>query len=296
MPGGAPPRTKILCSAAAARAFAVSLTSMLKDPAVRAVFREAFPAEEARLKGALHAPPISSRPNLVGAAFDYLLRFRLEREFAACAARPWVAEEAVAGLNAGLIGCGAALRAEANARLEGARAAHGRYMDTGVVDDGLIGASFDLAQIDVFYRTGRTYDFVDADGADAMDLRGILGVAEAGFPGPERACHLNPDFGDASTLVGGADADIIIDGALIDIKTGRKLSFGQNVYNQLVGYYVLSLMGGINGGDAAELSSVGIYYARYGMLHTVPTAGIREAAEGGFMGVFEKAAKAMFPA
>lgn len=269
---------------------------MLKDPTVRAVFREAFPAEEARLKGPLLAPPISNRPNLVGAAFDYLLRFRLEREFAPCVARPWVAEYAVAGLNEGLIGCGAGLRAEANARLKEARAAHRAYIETGVVDDGLIGASFDLAQIDVFYRTGRVYDFVDAAGADIRDLRGILGVAEAGFPWPARSCHLNPDFGDASSLVGGADADLVMDGALIDIKTGRRLSFGQNVYNQLVGYYVLSLMGGVNGADGVELSSVGVYYARYGLMHSVPTAGIREAAGGAFMDVFKRAAKTMFPA
>ena len=45
-------------------------------------------------------------------------------------------------------------------------------------------------------------------------------------------CYLNPTFGDASNLVGGADADIILDDMLIDIKTTKAISFTQEHYNQ----------------------------------------------------------------
>ena len=65
---------------------AVSLTSMLKAPPVRALFREAFPVERPTLHGRMLAPPIGLRPALVGAAFDYLLRSEMEREFDACVA------------------------------------------------------------------------------------------------------------------------------------------------------------------------------------------------------------------
>lgn len=276
------------------RAAAVSLTSMLKTAPVRAMFREAFPVESVRLEGRMLAPPIGIRPNLVGAAFDYLLRFRLERGFAGCVVRPWVAEEAVAGINAGILACDGPAAAEANSRLEGARAAHRDYMGTGVMGDGLIAAALDLAQLDAVYRIGEARGFVDADPADVADLRGLLDVAACRFEGPTRSCCLNPAFGDASDMVGGADADIVVDGMLVDIKTTRNLSFRQGMYNQLVGYYILSLMGGIGGMDDAGLSSVGIYYARYGLLHAVPTDGIRRAAEGGFMDLFEKAARLMF--
>ena len=275
----------------------MSLTSMLKEAPVKAMFKEAFPVEGVRLEGRMLAPPISGRPNLVGAAFDYLLRFRLEREFAGCVTRPWVAEEAVAGMNAGAFKCdGGRALAEANSRLDKARAAHRDYMDTGVAGDGLIGASLDLAQLDAVFRTGVSRGFVDADPSDIADVRGILDVAAGRFAGPTRECCLNPAFGAASDMVGGADADLVVDGMLIDIKTTRALSFRQGMYNQLVGYYVLSLMGGIDGMDDADLSAAGIYYARYGLLHTVPTGGIRKAAEGGFMDVFEKAARLMFRA
>lgn len=74
----------------------MSLTSMLKEAPVKAMFKEAFPVERVRLRGPMLAPPISRRPALVGTAFDYLLRFRLQREFAGCTTQPWVAEGAVA--------------------------------------------------------------------------------------------------------------------------------------------------------------------------------------------------------
>ena len=168
-------------------------------------------------------------------------------------------------------------------------------METGVLTVGLLGASFGLAQLDAFYRTGTARALVDMREDDAMDLRGLLGVAWRRFPVPLRSCYLNPDFGEASALVGGADADLIVDGALIDVKTTRNLSFGQEMYNQIVGYYVLSRLGGVNGRDGANLSAVGVYFARYGILHTVITAGIKKATDGAFTEAFERAAREMFP-
>ena len=226
-----------------------------------AAFKKTFPVDRPYLEGGLLAPPISKRPSPIGTAFDYLLRFRLERAFPACIADTWVAEGAVDRLNTGMIECDGATLSDANARLAAARAAHRIYMDTGKIGNALIRASLDLAQLDAAYRTGRTHGFYDADADDIRDLRGILRVAESRFALPSRSCYLNPTFGDASSLVGGADADIVIDGALIDIKTTRRLGFGQEMYNQLVGYYILSRLGRLNGRDKAELTSVGVYYA-----------------------------------
>ena len=275
----------------------MSLTSMLKEAPVKAMFKEAFPVERVRLRSPMLAPPISRRPALVGTAFDYLLHFRLQREFAGCITRSWVAEGAVARLDAGMIECDESMLSEAGARLDAARAAHRAYMESGVVDDGLLAASLDLAQLDAIFRTGTVYDFVDANPSDMADLRGILEASKGRFPVPSRECYLNPHFGDASHMVGGADADIVVDGMLVDIKTTRTLSFGQDMYNQLVGYYVLSLLGSVNGtDDDVDLSFVGIYYARHGMLHTVSTAEIRKVADGGFKDVFEKSARLMFRA
>lgn len=268
---------------------------MLKEPSIKTLFKESFPVAKPRLDGDMLASPISKRSSLVGTAFDYLLRFRLERSFDACDVRPWVAEEAVEVLNSGMIPCDSRKRSNANAKLEAARGAHRSYMDTGVAGDEVLGASLDLAQLDVIYRTGITYEFFDASGDDIADLRGMADVANRKFPMPSQTCYLNPTFGKGSSLVGGADADLIIDGRLIDIKTNRRLAFGQDMYNQLVGYYVLSLLGGVNGKDDVNITTVGIYYARYGLLHTIPTNGIQKKVEGGFMEAFVKASEEMFP-
>lgn len=81
---------------------------------------------------------------------------------------------------------------------------------------------------------------------------------------------LNPTFGEGSRLVGGADVDLLIDDALIDIKTTKSLRLTRGYLNQLVGYYILSKIGGV--GDvpyAPKIERIGIYYSRYAELYTV---------------------------
>ena len=82
----------------------------------------------------------------------------------------------------------------------------------------------------------------------------ILTVPEDVFNAKE-VCILNPTFNEASRLVGGADADIIIDDILIDIKTVKYLKLSRPDFNQLIGYYILY--------------KIGIYFSRYGYLHII---------------------------
>lgn len=267
---------------------------MLRAPTIKTIFKEAFPVAKLRLQGHMLAPPISSRASQIGTAFDYLLRFYLERLFPTCVTTAWVAEDTIDELNRSPIESGQDWLSEATLKLQAAQTAHRGYLDTGKIEDDLLCATLDLAQVDAFYRTGRMYDFVGADPKDAQDLRNLLDVATRRFPKPSHTCYLNPDFGKASSLVRGADADLIVDGTLIDIKTTKTLSFKQDMYNQLVGYYLLSRLGKINDKEDVDLASVGVYFARYGLLHAVPTAGIKTTAEDGFMGLFEKSARAMF--
>jgi hypothetical protein len=70
-------------------------------------------------------------------------------------------------------------------------------------------------------------------------------------------------------LVGGADGDLIIDDTLVDVKTTKHLTFEREFFNQLIGYYVLSWIGGIDGCNGGKINRVAIYYARYGVLHRV---------------------------
>ncbi len=64
-------------------------------------------------------------------------------------------------------------------------------------------------------------------------------------------------------MVGGVDADIVIDGTLIDIKTTKNFEFNRDFFNQLIGYYVLSKIGGLEGLADNDIKSLGIYYSRF---------------------------------
>ena len=81
--------------------------------------------------------------------------------------------------------------------------------------------------------------------------------------------HFNPTFGIASKLVGGADCDLVIDDAIIEIKTVKDLEFSRD-FNQLMGYYTLYKIGGIDGmKKRAKINRLGIYYSRYAKLYYI---------------------------
>jgi hypothetical protein len=76
---------------------------------------------------------------------------------------------------------------------------------------------------------------------------------------------LNPTF-TGSNDVGGADADLIVNGCLLDIKTTIGQKIDAKHLRQLVGYALLDY------NDAHHIDSVGIYMARQGELFTWPIA------------------------
>jgi len=69
-------------------------------------------------------------------------------------------------------------------------------------------------------------------------------------------------------MVGGADADLVIDEMLIDIKTTKIFQMKREYYDQLIGYYTLYRIDGIDGMPGNyEIKKLGVYFSRYGYLH-----------------------------
>jgi hypothetical protein len=66
--------------------------------------------------------------------------------------------------------------------------------------------------------------------------------------------------------VGGADADLVVDGCLIDIKTSISSQVKAEYLYQLAGYLLLDY------DDLLHLNTLGIYMARQGLLFTWPVA------------------------
>ena len=69
-------------------------TSFVEMPDVRAKIKPLRPKQPRKLNALIRVEPRSKRYTLVGTAFDYLLRFELERRAPHAISKPWVAEAA----------------------------------------------------------------------------------------------------------------------------------------------------------------------------------------------------------
>ena len=292
-------------------------------PPIKMIFKDEFPLERITLKGDIKAPPMTKHYSLVGTAFDYLLRFYLEKENPNCVTEPWVAESAVPLLNAAdklkndvavstedLKYIQTAVMLEQSSTrtdlartsktaghlLDEAKNSYEMYLRAGDMSDSLISSSIILAQMDVPYRAGRLpSDFGHVNPDDIKDLRNLISLADPRIFKAKNACYLNPTFGYGSNLVGGADADVIVDGTLIDIKTVKTLKFTREMYNQLIGYYVLAKLGKVGGNSDVQISRLGVYFSRYGVLHLISAEQIENnPGFPRFVMAFEKMAQALF--
>ena len=281
----------------------MSLTSFIKISPVKAVFRKEFPLKQIKLEGKMKAEPVTRNFPLVGTAFDYLFRFFLEQENQNCISKSWVAENSLILLEQAIKKSEKPVpknMIEASEKMisymQDAKKIYGDYLRTGEINDDLIRSSIILAQMDVLYRSGKMHpELGKVDQGDIQDLRNLISLVDPEMFRAKNACYLNPTFGYGSELVDGADADLIVDDALIDVKTTKFLSFTQDHYNQLIGYYILSKLGEINESENIPISTVGIYFSRHGVLHTIPTDQIENHPNfTKFVNWFEKSASAIF--
>ncbi len=263
----------------------MSLSTFLQQPEVRDKFSREF-IKPRLVRGAgrreLLAPPLSHRHSLVGTAFDYLLRFYIQRRNPDAVGHRWVAEAGIDMLNERAMGSAhfsldteePVLPAK-DKRLDKAReifnkavAAYKRYISSGRITDELLKGVIYLAQLDVIYRSGFVDEFLGrAFPEDVKDLRNLISLVRPQEFKAENRCCLNPTFGSASRLVGGADADLLIDDTLIDIKTTMHFRIDREHFNQLLGYFMLNELAGIDGiKPKPKITKIAIYFARHARL------------------------------
>lgn len=270
----------------------MSLTQFLKNADVRDLVDESFPNQGSGTTESLKAGWQTQNYTLIGTAFDYLLRFWLRKHTSEFHARPWVAEQ------------GASIAEErfpeeapeVREAINRAEEAQDDFLDSGQVTRPLVESALDLARIDTIYRAGapptNLGEYDDRDIVDCIRLIEILADSDA-LDG--ETVHLNPAFGLASALVGGADADLVLDGTLVDVKTTGKSTFKIDYWRQLVGYLTLAdihnrlfefgiydqlgLEGDSDIRPLPEIDRFGVYFSRHGDLVTLPTRTIYEAEE-----------------
>ena len=288
----------------------MSLTSFINIPQIKQKFKEEFPIPTIKLDSPILAPLGTKNYLLVGTAFDYLLRFYIQSIAPKSVDQKWVAEESIeriklkSGQYASIDGEIKSFDKNKDVHeqfpkareifwekgskewagkikpsedvLSEAKDRHAKFVQTGKLDDALIESTLKLAQLDQIYRSGR----IDLNNnylkQDVDELRQLFDVAVQSNVFKENINYiLNPTFGKGSELVGGADADLISDDTLIDIKVTKNLKFTQAMYNQIIGYYALSAIEN----KPPKIKNVGIYFARHGILHTIAIHDIAQKSD-----------------
>lgn len=235
-----------------------------------------FPKPWFQVKADIKAPPLTTKYGWTGTAFDYAMRFYLQKLNRCAKARRWLAEESAAMVGASREStrtkrrvCGIVETAK------DCLVSYLRNRRDQKPNCELIRAAIDLAQLDLVYRIG-LLDLQPINEAMVEDVGNMLELVRPEDFRAKRTCVLNPTFGAASELVGGADGDLFIDGTLIDIKVSKHLELGRDVFNQIFGYFCLSCLGGIDGCQG-KATCVAVYFARYGILQRLPVSSFVES-------------------
>lgn len=244
----------------------MSVTRWLKETKVREFLKGLIDVPKVDVFPAQVVPLQTSDPARMGSAVDYGIRMRLARKYRATAPEPWVA---TLSLEMGLFD------------VEQTSIVRQYIMDcvayfnmTQKVDREFVERCWALAALDIVYRVGVVpANLIDYPTKDEIDefKKIFAGVVKA-WPAPKEYCVLNPTFGAASYLTGGADADVIQDGMIIDIKTinvrSKKPPLLDHIL-QLVMYAALARMQG-----KYDITKVGIYFARHHHLLDWPLSDI----------------------
>lgn len=237
-----------------------------------------------QLSSELDMPPVGIKPAevtpprkyhgmeyaLVGMAIDYLLRFELQREYQSknIYTGDLVAENAVHfddKLKSDVTGLLASAKAISTAYVNGAETVPTKEV-------------LDLARLENIVRGGtKVIDSVDAylgqsDDDMETDLEQMRQLAMSVLTVDDYAV-LNPVLANRGIV---ADADMIVDDALIDIKTTINPEFTQKFWRQLIGYLILldiqeDIGGSTHGWEITAPKKFGVYFSRSGDLTLLST-------------------------
>lgn len=249
-----------------------SLTGYLNHtPEARQAIRRAWKHKPPhQIDSPLLAPPMGANPSLVGTAFDYAFRALLR------AITP--EEQLTASMNAARYAVLSINREQVLEAVDEAEAQLQTFDSQVTFSLEHAQAAVILASYEVVGRTGRFTDLagVVPPGA-AQDVLNLIQVVPTEAFRCQQQVMLNPSF-HAAGRVGGADADVLIDQRLIDLKATKNLTLKAAYLQQLTGYLVLERLKGIPG-TKQKIQSFGLYYARHGVLQEFQVADLFESSD-----------------
>lgn len=241
----------------------MSFTRFIKLQDVRQRFREEFQKPPFTEKPPLLAPPLTQHYALVGMAFSYLFQFHLKRLKPNAVMREWLAEKASSWVR------DMKLYDKAKAILSDARKEYRKFLRRGELSDELIRSALRLAKLEIVtlhIGRGDENKVLDPeDPSDVEDLRKLISIVPWKKFRSRKRCILNPTFRTASSLMSGADADVLIDGLLLDLKTTKYAKLSEEYFHQLIGYYTLAGVDGVP--RKHKITKLGLYFSRHALLY-----------------------------
>lgn len=141
-----------------------------------------------------------------------------------------------------------------------------KFIKSGQLNHEFASGLIEVSQLDQIYRAGLypRLPLPRASKKNVEDLVAMYNIMPVERLTAMKSAFIAPDFGHSSQLVGGADADFIIDGALLDTKTTIKKSIPLAMWCQVVGYYLLNHIEKTVGNPYIDIDRIGIYFSRYG--------------------------------
>ena len=266
----------------------MSLTSIMKGGFSNVVVAN-IPIPKSRFKSSKDciSCPKTKNYSLVGTAFDYLLRSELKRLHPNAKEGEFIAESSILLVSEAVYSTGyfQAKNAEIGAKelnlmrniADNFKEKRATFLKSGILADDFIETTIKYAKLDVIFRAG-IYDDIekDVDELDIEDLKSLYNLIPEEFKMPSETILLDPTFGEASRKVEGADVDLIIGHAMIDIKTTKEMKLDGYIWSQIVGYLMLSDHAYEKEGLIPKIEEIGLYFSRYGYLWKIEASYVRE--------------------
>lgn len=276
----------------------MSLTSIMKSGFSKVIVENIpVPKDQFKFSKDCIACPKTKNYSLIGTAFDYLLRSELKR------LHPWAIEKRFIAENSILL---VKKHIEENGYFQSKNEKLGRrelhkmeivlddyneklanFLACGVLKDDFIEANIKFARMDSIFRAG-IYDDVEkkVDPLDINDMRMLYNLIPEEFKKPFDPILLDPDFGEASVKIGGADVDLVIGYSMIDIKTTKEMKLDEYTWSQIVGYLILADVAKRSDKTFPNIENLGFYFSRYGCIWRIKANYVRE--EHNYEEVMEK--------
>jgi hypothetical protein len=260
----------------------MSVKSLIAAPEVRERLDEIRPPIARLPSLPLLVPPRTAHYSLVGTAFDYALRFELQRRNPHAIASLWVAEGAVARIPeaADLAKLpkrqAKLLEKQGTNILEDAHEFVSAYLSSAEPDVLRLAAhALLLAKLDnVFRALALDASLFQIDPEDSRDVATLMSVVPYEKLSHPRTMLLNPGFGIFSYIVGGADADLVCGDLLVEVKTTKNLEIKPEAVRQLLVYLMLARHARAEERAFPVLRRIGIYLSRHAHLWELPIATI----------------------